>query len=45
VNTDWRHDVGSLEQLEAIKAEVADLPPEVKRAEMSDTPPPPPSSV
>ena len=33
VDTDWRHDAGSLVELEAIKAEIADLPPEVKRAE------------
>ena len=33
VNTDWRHDVGDIATIEAIKEQVADLPPEVRRAE------------
>jgi oligopeptide transport system ATP-binding protein len=36
VSTDWRRDVGSVAELEAIKAEVADLPPEVKRVELAE---------
>ena len=35
-DTDWRHDVGSVAELEAIKQEIADLPPEVKRVEAAD---------
>jgi hypothetical protein len=42
VNPDWRKDIGSVAELEAIKQEIADLPPDVKRAEMSDQDPPPP---
>ena len=42
VGTDWRKDVGDLQALEAIKAEVADLPPEVKRIEAAGETPPSP---
>ena len=40
--TDWRREIGSIERLEEVKAQVAELPPEVVRAETSETPPPPP---
>jgi len=42
VDTDWRKDVGSVAELEAIKMEVADLPPEVKRIEAAGETPPSP---
>ncbi|HVE63692.1 MAG TPA: oligopeptide/dipeptide ABC transporter ATP-binding protein, partial [Mycobacteriales bacterium] len=45
VDSDWRRDVGDLRQLEEIKQQVGDLPPDVKRAEgAGGTPPPPPSA-
>ena len=44
VDTDWRKDIGSVQELEAIKQEVADLPPEVKRIEASGETPPAPSA-
>ena len=42
MGTDWRKDVGSVAELEAIKMEVADLPPEVKRVEAAGETPPSP---
>jgi oligopeptide transport system ATP-binding protein len=42
VETDWRREIGSIERLEEVKAQVAELPPEIARAESSDAPPPPP---
>src|SRR5919204_3412211 len=44
-DTDWRREIGDVERLEEIKAQVAELPPEVVRAEESgQTPPPPPAT-
>jgi len=33
VDTDWRRDVGDIAKIEAIKEQIADLPPETKRAD------------
>ena len=41
VDTDWRHDIGDIAKIEAIKEQVADLPAEAKRAEESSATPPP----
>jgi len=44
VDLDWRHEIGDIAVLEEIKKEIADLPPDVKRAGEAGggTPPPPP---
>jgi len=39
--TDWRREIGSIEVLEEIKHQVAELPPDAVRAATSDLPPPP----
>ncbi|TMD59445.1 MAG: ABC transporter ATP-binding protein [Chloroflexi bacterium] len=39
--TDWRREIGSIEVLEQVKQQVAELPPEAVRAATSDVPPPP----
>ena len=39
--TDWRREIGSIEVLEEIKHQVAELPPDAVRAATSDVPPPP----
>ena len=44
VETDWRREIGSVERLEEIKQQVAELPPEAIRAVESGAPPPPPGT-
>jgi oligopeptide transport system ATP-binding protein len=42
-DTDWRKEIGSIERLEEIKQQVADIPAEAAKASTSETPPPPPT--
>jgi oligopeptide transport system ATP-binding protein len=44
-DVDWRREVGSIEALEAIKQQVAELPPEVVRVEEGEAPPTPPAAT
>jgi oligopeptide transport system ATP-binding protein len=40
-DTDWRHEIGSIERIEEIKQQVAELPPDAIRELQADVPPPP----